>query len=476
MSELVTELIEVGVIHHHPENPRKDLGDLSELTESIKKNGIMQNLTIIPGWTDNQGKKYKSGYTLLIGHRRYEAAKEAGLKEVPCRVIQDLSDREQLSIMLEENMQRSDLTAWEQAKGFQMMLDLGETVDSLADKTGFSKSTIYHRVNIAKLDMDLVKEKEDDTSFQLTLDCLYELEKIKNIETRNKILKDASSSSEIKWRAESAQKEELKEQRTKEAIELLERLEIRPATEEEQRTLWKPTYEKVKEFYLTEPDKPISLPKNFKEKIKGECFYNAGYSYIGIYRIKTEDEIEDEEEEERELTPEEIERNKQAENCKRIREIAHGIEENMKLFINKIIAGEYAIAKKAEPQMINRVYKYLTRREANLDHEAYNDFIEMDDETMEDEELFCQAIEEFREEHGLLIDMIIQAYYAATRGWQSICDWMGKYNKHYAENQQPFIDILHEYGFTLSDEEQGILSGESDLFFKEVDEEVEDNG
>ena len=208
MSELVTELIEVGVIHHHPENPRKDLGDLSELTESIKKNGIMQNLTIIPGWTDNQGKKYKSGYTLLIGHRRYEAAKEAGLKEVPCRVIQDLSDREQLSIMLEENMQRSDLTAWEQAKGFQMMLDLGETVDSLADKTGFSKSTIYHRVNIAKLDMDLVKEKEDDESFQLTFDCLYELEKVKDIETRNKILKEARSASDIKWRAESAQKEE----------------------------------------------------------------------------------------------------------------------------------------------------------------------------------------------------------------------------------------------------------------------------
>ena len=474
MSELVTELIEVGVIHHHPENPRKDLGDLSELTESIKKNGIMQNLTIIPGWTDSQGKKYKSGYTLLIGHRRYEAAKEAGLKEVPCRVIQDLSDREQLSIMLEENMQRSDLTAWEQAKGFQMMLDLGETVDSLADKTGFSKSTIYHRVNIAKLDMDLVKEKEDDESFQLTFDCLYELEKVKDIETRNKILKEARSASDIKWRAESAQKEEIKKKRTEEAIELLERLEIREASQDEQHTLWKSTYERIKSFNLTDPDTPISLPKTFNKDTEGECFYNVGYNCIDIYRIKEEDEIE--EEEERELTPEEIERKKQAENCKRLREIADGIEENMKLFINKIIAGEYAIAKKAEPQMINRVYAYFTRTEASLDHEAYDDFIEMDDETMEDEELFCQAVEEFRDEHGLLIDMIIQAYNTSIRGWQSICDYMGRWNKEYAAHQQPFIDILHEYGFTLSDEEQSVLSGKSDLFFKEENEEVEDNG
>lgn len=475
MSELVTELIEVGVIHHHPENPRKDLGDLSELKESIKKNGIMQNLTIIPGWTDSQGKKYKSGYTLLIGHRRYEAAKQAGLKEVPCRVVKDLSDREQLSIMLEENMQRTDLTAWEQAKGFQMMLDLGETVDSLADKTGFSKSTIYHRVNIAKLDMDLVKEKEDDASFQLTFDCLYELEKVKDIETRNKILKEARSASDIKWRAESAQKEEIKKKRTEEAKELLERLEIREASQDEQRTLWKSTYERIKSFDLTDPDMPISLPKTFKKDTEGECFYNVGYSYIDIYRIKEEDEIEDEEKE-RELTPEEIERNKQAENCRRIREIADGIEENMKLFINKIIAGEYAIAKKAEPQMINRVYAYLTRKEATLDHEAYDDFIELDDETIEDEELFCQAIEEFREEHGLLVDMIIQGYLLSTRGWESLCDWRGKWNKRYAAHQQPLIDILHEYGFTLSDEEQSVLSGESDLFFKEIDEEIEDNG
>lgn len=86
-------------------------------------------MTVIPGhWTDND-------YTLIIGHRRCAAAKEAGVKEVPCRVVEGFGRKEQISIMLEENMQRSDLTAVEQAEDFQMMLDLGETAESIAEKT-----------------------------------------------------------------------------------------------------------------------------------------------------------------------------------------------------------------------------------------------------------------------------------------------------------------------------------------------------
>ena len=56
--------------------------------------------------------------------------------------------------MLLENIQREDLTIQEQAQGFQMMLDLGDTEDQIAEKTGFSKSTVRHRLNIAKLDQE----------------------------------------------------------------------------------------------------------------------------------------------------------------------------------------------------------------------------------------------------------------------------------------------------------------------------------
>lgn len=238
--------IPVDELFQHPENPRKDLGDLAELAESIRKNGVMQNLTVIPGhWLTDGGwkeaiKKYKEnpsgktmgivkeaikkskentseesmafengrwapgGYTLLIGHRRCAAAKLAGLAELPCRVVEGMDRREQLTVMLEENMQRNDLTIWEQANGFQLMLDLGGTEEQIAEKTGFSKTTIRHRLNIAKLDQKELMKKEKQDGFQMTLNDLYALEKVEDIRTRNKILKEAGNSREIAAMAQRA--------------------------------------------------------------------------------------------------------------------------------------------------------------------------------------------------------------------------------------------------------------------------------
>lgn len=153
--------IKVANLHPHPDNPRKNIGDISELEESARKNGIMQNLTVMPidalnkepeEQTEAEKMSLKSDFIVLIGHRRLAAAKEAGLEYVPCRIISKISRKEQVGIMLEENMQREDLTIYEQAQGFQMMLDLGETEESIAEKTGFSRTTVHRRLNIAKLD------------------------------------------------------------------------------------------------------------------------------------------------------------------------------------------------------------------------------------------------------------------------------------------------------------------------------------
>ena len=59
--------INAKLIHQHPDNPRKDLGDLTELSESIKKKGIMQNLTVIPGYWDEDKTHHDEGYTPIIG-------------------------------------------------------------------------------------------------------------------------------------------------------------------------------------------------------------------------------------------------------------------------------------------------------------------------------------------------------------------------------------------------------------------------
>lgn len=171
--------LDVNILHQHPFNPRKDLGDLTELSESIKQSGVMQNLTVVPH------AELKGEYTVIIGHRRLGASKLAGLNKVPC-VITEMSEKEQLATMMLENMQRSDLTTYEQAEGFQLMIDLGESVDSISDKTGLSKTTVRNRVKLAKYDKDTMREA---AVRQPTMSQYMRLCEIEDVELANKVAK-----------------------------------------------------------------------------------------------------------------------------------------------------------------------------------------------------------------------------------------------------------------------------------------------
>lgn len=137
--------IPVENIEPHPQNPRKDLGDLTELCDSIEKNGIMQNLTVVP--LDDSMLRFRC----VIGHRRLAAAKKIGLFAVPATIAENMDEREQLATMIAENMQRADLTLPEQVGAVQLMLDLGEDIDSVVERTGLAKSTVKQRAKIAGL-------------------------------------------------------------------------------------------------------------------------------------------------------------------------------------------------------------------------------------------------------------------------------------------------------------------------------------
>ena len=161
----------------HPDNPRKDLGDLTELTASIEAKGVLQNLTVVP--TDDE-----EIYRIIIGHRRHAAAKLAGLTKLPC-VIADMTPQEQFETMMVENVQRSDLTVYEQAEGFQMMLDMGGTVDQVCQKTGFSETTVRNRVKLLNLDKKKFERAEKRGG---TLQDYLKLNKIKDPSLRDKVL------------------------------------------------------------------------------------------------------------------------------------------------------------------------------------------------------------------------------------------------------------------------------------------------
>lgn len=206
--------INVDLINPHPDNPRKDLGDLSELAESIKANGILQNLTVVPMTSTASSEGYcpscalylpssptmckddhtdrapckhwqdAGRYTVVIGHRRLAAAKLAGVKKLPC-MVSNMGRAEQVRTMLMENIQREDLTVYEQAQGFQMMLNLGDSMEDVASKTGFSETTIRRRVKLLELDPKKFKESEARGA---SLFDYMELDKIKDVKRKNKVL------------------------------------------------------------------------------------------------------------------------------------------------------------------------------------------------------------------------------------------------------------------------------------------------
>ena len=179
-------LIQTDELHPHPDNPRKDLGDLTELADSIKANGVLQNLTVVPRIVTGNllGNTWQDGYTVVIGHRRLAAAKLAGLKELPC-IVSDMGLRDQVRTMLMENIQRADLTLYEQAQGFQMMMDMGDTVEDIARKSGFSQSTVRRRVKLLALDQEKLKASVERGA---NLVDYMELDKIEDPALKNEVL------------------------------------------------------------------------------------------------------------------------------------------------------------------------------------------------------------------------------------------------------------------------------------------------
>jgi ParB/RepB/Spo0J family partition protein len=132
----------LGEIHPAEDNPRKNMGDLAEMAASIKTVGLLEPIVV----TQNG-----AGYTIVAGARRHAAAKKAGLDTVPVVVLSDLSEEQRQEAMLIENLQRSDLTALEEATAFGRLIDLGLSQKTLATRIGRSAAHVSKRLALLKL-------------------------------------------------------------------------------------------------------------------------------------------------------------------------------------------------------------------------------------------------------------------------------------------------------------------------------------
>ena len=139
----------LGVIHPSPYQPRTvfDEGELRGLSESIRRNGLLQPLTV--------RRRADGGYELIAGERRLRAARLAGLTRVPC-LERRTDDRRAALLGLIENVQRENLNPFEEAEAIRRLMDeWGVTQLEVAQRLGKAQSTVANKLRLLRLEPDL---------------------------------------------------------------------------------------------------------------------------------------------------------------------------------------------------------------------------------------------------------------------------------------------------------------------------------
>lgn len=432
--------LKIDQLFPHPDNPRKDLGDLTELAESIKVRGIMQNLTVVP-----RDEDYNE-FTVIIGHRRLAAAKLAGLIEVPCSIV-ELDVREQLATMLLENMQRSDLTIYEQAQGFQMMLDLGSDVSEIAKETGLSKTTIKNRTKLLAFDRDSLKAAEERGG---TLSDYLEVLKISDEGVRNEVLAKVGTNN-FDWELKRAIREEDEAKILNKMVEIVSGFaKLLPedfnGNDYSFITTYNPSYQKADGIKIPEDEQ--------------DYFYSIMYGLLKIYikdseATKAEEDGENEVNERQRLINENKAELESIENLSRSAVIdfirnstEHKLEKHSKLIIDALIKAVLD-SRNVNPKRIFEVLDIDYPEDKRSWEFEYTDF-----EVMADKPLQLTL--------AILYSMFVKEL-------TTTIEWDGQFDKN--EYLNFFYGFIEKLGYKLASEEIELLDGSHRLYNKVQDEE-----
>ena len=149
--------VAISDLSRNPYQPREifDETKLEELSQSIKKNGIIQPIAVRP-------KKSEPGkYEIIAGERRWLAAQRAGLHELPVNIL-DLNDVETLEVAIVENIQRDDLTSVEEARGYQRLSDeFNYDHESISKLMSKSRSHVSNTLRLLSLPSDIISMLEE---------------------------------------------------------------------------------------------------------------------------------------------------------------------------------------------------------------------------------------------------------------------------------------------------------------------------
>jgi ParB family transcriptional regulator, chromosome partitioning protein len=182
----IGRLIPIERIDPNPDQPRQVMGDLSELMASIAEKGVIEPLIV---------RQRDGRFQIVAGERRYQAAVQVGLRELPV-VIRDIDDTEVIEIALVENLQRKDLTAFEEAEALYALAQrCSYTHEALARRLGKSRTAITESLSLNSLPDDVKNlcRLADITSKSLLLQILRQQDPRKMIALVEKIASQASA-------------------------------------------------------------------------------------------------------------------------------------------------------------------------------------------------------------------------------------------------------------------------------------------
>jgi ParB family transcriptional regulator, chromosome partitioning protein len=146
----IGRMVPLSSIEPDANQPRTAMGDLSELVSSIRAKGVLEPILVRPRNVDSSGPT-ATLYRIISGERRYRAAQEAGLYEVPV-IEMDVSEEEALEIALIENLQRKDLTPFEEAEGYRSLAERHEyTHEEIAEAVGKSRTVITESLSLLQM-------------------------------------------------------------------------------------------------------------------------------------------------------------------------------------------------------------------------------------------------------------------------------------------------------------------------------------
>jgi ParB family chromosome partitioning protein len=144
-----TRTVRVAAVHPNPFQPRREFREeeLKELASSIQENGLLQPIVVRPAGNRRGSDRWE----LVAGERRWRAITRLGWKDVPA-IIREVDDRTLLVLALVENLQRSGLSAIEEADGYQQLMDdFGLTQQQVAEAVGKDRSTVANTLRLLQL-------------------------------------------------------------------------------------------------------------------------------------------------------------------------------------------------------------------------------------------------------------------------------------------------------------------------------------